>query len=58
MALDEQIKTWLVLLTLNLMVLSSIMMEIMAKDLNISQIIEINEVSKKNGKTSPRRGME
>jgi hypothetical protein len=47
MLTEEQLNSWLILLTLNLMVMSSIMLEILGKDLNTTLGIEEHEVKEK-----------
>jgi len=48
---SEQVNQWLVLLTLNLMVMSSILMELMVNELNMTDYSESAEVKKWLGQT-------
>ena len=57
MAYSDQTNQWLILLTLNLLVMSSILMqELMEEGLNTAQEQYTGEV-KEHGKTSTRRRM-
>lgn len=47
MADDEQIKTWLTLLTLNLLVMSSLLLEIMGGNLNTTHTAILDEVNER-----------